>query len=235
MPIVTNFDITYRFKFADVKTLEYQLQLNSQTLELVSLQELDDRPWKKLDFNQCPNCPLDSKSTPLCPVANNLSILIDNSSEFQSHDDVYLEVITSERVISANTTIQRGLSSLLGLILATSDCPHMRYFRPMARFHLPLATEEETIYRATSMYLLAQYFKSNEHKQVDLNLTGLSDIYQNLQIINKSLATRLRAASDSDAAVNAVVLLDLFAKTLPYSITDSLDDIHYLFSSYSES
>jgi hypothetical protein len=30
--------------------------------------------------------------------------------------------------------------------------------KPMARFHLPLASEEETIYRATTMYLLAQYF-----------------------------------------------------------------------------
>lgn len=74
--------------------------------------------------------------------------------------------------------MQRGLSSLLGLILATRDCTYTRYFRPMARFHLPLASEEETIYRAASMYLLAQYLRANDGKQVDINLTRSAEIYK---------------------------------------------------------
>ena len=95
---------------------------------------------------------------------------------------------------------------------------------------LPLSTEEETIYRAASMYLLDQYFKVSEGKSADMTLSGLTEIYKELQVVNRSLAQRLREASDSDATVNAVVLLDLIAKSLPYSITDSLQDIRYLFS-----
>lgn len=224
--------ITYRFIYEHDKTHQYSLQLNPQTLEIISSSGLTNSTWGKLEFNQCPNCPLDSTSSPICPVANNLGMLVNNSNELQSHNQVYLEVITNERVVSADTTVQRGLSSLLGLILATSDCPHTRFFRPMARFHLPLASEEETTYRAASMYMLAQYFRANEGKPADIELAGLADIYQQLQMVNQALGKRLRAASDSDATVNAVVLLDLLAKTLPHSITDMLQELRHLYSAY---
>jgi hypothetical protein len=42
--------------------------------------------------------------------------------------------------------------------VATSGCRYTAYFKPMARFHLPFANEEETAYRAISMYLLSQRF-----------------------------------------------------------------------------
>lgn len=231
MSTLNTLDITYQFIFSNGNTHRYTLQLDAESLGLITTPDLENIEWKQLEFNQCPNCPLEPSTTPLCPVANNLGMLVKNCDKLHSHNEVSLEVITNERVISANTTVQRGLSSLLGLMLATSDCPHTRYFRPMARFHLPLASEEETIYRAASMYLLAQYFNATEGKPTDTSLMGLADIYANLQIVNKSLAHRLRAASDSDATVNAVVLLDLFAKAIPYSITDSLQDIRYLYSS----
>jgi hypothetical protein len=81
----------------------------------------------------------------------------------------------------------------------------------MARFHLPLASTEETVYRATSMFLLAQYFAYR---------------------VNRAMAERLRSASEQDAAVNAIVILDLLAKALPDAILDSLTEVRHLFSSY---
>lgn len=225
-------DITYRLKLSNGKEYIYPLHLHPESLALIAPDKTEVNEWERLEFHQCPNCPLVAERNPLCPVASNLGMLVREYDAFPSHSDVYLEVISRERTVSAHTTLQRGLSSLLGLILATSACPYTRYFRPMARFHLPLACEEETIYRAASMYLLAQYFIDNEGGNADIKLAGLIDIYYNMQIVNQSLARRLRAAGDSDATVNAVVLLDLFAKSLPNSITDSLSDIHYLFSAY---
>lgn len=149
-----------------------------------------------------------------------------------SYDKVRLEVTTPERTISKDTTAQIGISSLLGLIIATSACPHTGAFKPMARFHLPFSSEPETIYRATSMYLLAQYFLRKQGGEADLDLKGLTAIYRNIETVNKALASRLRAASEQDAAVNAIVLLDLFAKILPYTIDDSLDEINHLFSPF---
>ena len=37
--------------------------------------------------------------------------------------------------------------------MALSGCPVLEQLKPMARFHLPFASVEETIYRAASMYL----------------------------------------------------------------------------------
>jgi hypothetical protein len=108
----------------------------------------------------------------------------------------------------------------------------MTFFKPMARFHLPLATDEETAYRAVSMYLLAQYFVRQMQGEGDFDLNGLRDIYKNTQLINRSIADRLRAATEADSSVNAVVALDMFAKGVVYFIDESLEDIRYLFAPY---
>jgi hypothetical protein len=102
----------------------------------------------------------------------------------------------------------------------------------MARFHLPLATEEETIYRATSMYLLAQYFRAQEGGTPDLALDGLLEIYERMHTVNMNIASRLRKAVEKDSSLNALVLLDLFSKALPDTIEYSLDEIRYLFRPY---
>ena len=48
------------------------------------------------------------------------------------------------------------------------------------------------------------------------DLTGLGYIYKAMQIINVSIAERLRTASSADSSVNAIVLLDMFAKVVPF-------------------
>ena len=121
---------------------------------------------------------------------------------------------------------------MMGLVIATSGCPHAAFFKPMARFHLPLASKVETIFRATSMYLLAQYFLKNAGKCADFELEGLSQIYANMQIINMAVAERLRAATKTDSSVNAIVILDCYAKSLPFAIEKSLEDVRYLFSPF---
>ncbi len=56
----------------------------------------------------------------------------------------------------AETTAQQAMSSVLGLIMATAGCPWTDRLRPMARFHLPFASEAETVYRSVCMFLLAR-------------------------------------------------------------------------------
>lgn len=227
-----SYDINYTFGSKDGDKLHYWLQLDSDSLQLISDPVSGLKPWMALDFEQCPNCPLDVKKTPFCPAAMHLEGFIEDCGNLPDSDDISLTVVTSERTITADTTTQRALSSLLGLILATSGCPHTQYLRPMARFHLPVASEEETIYRSASMYMLAQYFRSNMGEDADLKLEGLADIYKNLQQVNQALSVRFKSASENDTAVNAVTLLDLLAKALPDSITESLERVRYGFFAY---
>ena len=227
-----DFTIYYNFKFPDGSEEAFQLRLDPETLELQGNTPQAAPAWTKLDFHQCPNCPLRVETHPVCPLALRLVNLVQRFDGVLSHDRVDLEVITEERTITQKTTAQRGIGSLMGLVIASSGCPHTAYLRPMARFHLPLASNEETVYRATSMYFLAQYFAKKEGAQAALDLDGLSRIYENLQIINVAIAERLRAATTTDSSVNAIVVLDVYAKTVEMVIGGSLERIRYLFAPY---
>jgi hypothetical protein len=222
----------YIFRFPDDRQEIFDLNLDSHSLDIIGniLEELP--PWTRLDCHQCPNCKLTIQTHTNCPVATHLVKIVSFCTNVFSYDEVLVDIVTPERVVYKGTTAQKGISSLMGLVMATSGCPHMSFLKPMARFHLPFASAEETVYRATSMYLLAQYFLQKHGKEVDLELKGLADIYQNIQVINKAMAERLRAISDKDSAMNALVLLDIFAKTLPFAIEESLEDVRYLFTPY---
>ena len=152
--------------------------------------------------------------------------------DLQSHDIIRVEIMVPERITFHETSAQKGLSSLLGLIMSTCGCPHMEFFKPMARFHLPFANALETTFRAVSMYLIAQYFRRKKGLQADPELEGLKEIYSNIQIINAAMADRLRAITSKDVALNALVVLDIFAQSVPLSIDESLDEIRHLFTSY---
>ena len=102
----------------------------------------------------------------------------------------------------------------------------------MARHHLPFASQEETICRATSAYLLAQYLLKKEGRVSEFNFEKLNDIYKNMQIVNVEVAKRLRNAAEADSAVNAIVLLDFHAQTLPLAIEESLEEIRYIYQPY---
>lgn len=224
--------ITYRFVLTD-KEIEIPIQLDGESLLLKRDEPEREFPqWVDLEYHCCENCTLSRNEHSHCPVMVNLYEVQKEFDTIMSYEEVSLEVLTKDRTVIQNTTAQRALSSLVGLIMATSGCPHTQFFKPMARFHLPLANKDETLFRATSMYLLAQYIRAHKGLEPDFELTGLSDIYHNMETVNAAIAERLREASKADATANAVILLDLFAKIVPLVIDKSLEKIEYLFDSY---
>lgn len=224
--------IEYQFRMRDGKEDLISLCLDPVSLELIDANLPPAPPWTALTFKQCPNCPLSEADHPFCPLARHLVNLVNRFECLISYDWLHVEVKTVERFISQETTAQRALSSLMGLIFPTSGCPRTAFFKPMARFHLPFSSEDETIYRATSMYLLAQYFRQKNGQTADIALTGLNDIYAQMQEVNRAIASRLRSASSTDASVNALIILDMFAKTLPCVIRDSVEELRHLFVPY---
>jgi len=224
--------ITYIFTTSDNVRKVFEVRLNATTLELVEEIRFPLPDWVRLDFHQCPVCPLTMAAHPYCPAAAHLVSIVKCFDGLLSHDPIRLDVITEERSISKDTTVQRAVGSMMGLVLAASGCPRTVHFRPMARFHLPLASEEETVYRATSMYLLAQYFRQLDGHDPDLQLTGLMQIYNNIQTVNRTIAERLRAATETDSSINAIIFLDMYAKAMPYVIREALEEVRHLFVPY---
>ena len=225
--------LEYRFSLPDGTREIFHFELIDESLELIDSHSSDSLPgWTRLSFHQCPNCPMTEAEQAYCPYAAKISNTVSRFDRLLSYERVYMDVITKERVISQATTAQQGVSSLLGLIIANCGCPHTNFFRPMARFHLPFANIEETIWRAAAMYLLSQYFLKTEGKVADCELTGLEAIYRNVHIVNRAVSERLRAASRSDLPANALILLDVYAMNFPYRIDMILRDMRQLFTPF---
>jgi hypothetical protein len=148
------------------------------------------------------------------------------------YEKAHLQVKLADRTISQDTTIQSAVGSLTGVIMAVSGCPHTAYFRPMARFHVPLASAEETIYRSVSMYLMAQYFLHKDGVPIDCELDGLTRIYENIHTVNASLAERFLAASKRDSSIDAVVQLDIYAMTFLGILDEPLEELRPLFTAF---
>lgn len=225
-------DITYRLRQNKGKAYALTVKLDPNDLSLLAPLPDTSPEWTKLSNHQCLDCPLTEQDTSHCPAAVNLANLSDEFCDLRSYDELEVEIEIDQKKISVHTSAQRVLSSLVGLLMASSGCPNTEFLRPLTRFHSPLASKEETLFRVVSMYLLAQYFKIEEEQTPDLALSGLTHSYRVLQRVNQSIADRLRSANHSDAGVNALVLLDLFAKAMPDSIDDSLEELRNLFHPY---
>jgi hypothetical protein len=225
------FGIEYQFKIESHQEV-ISLCFDSNTLEWLNPTPIQMPDWALLENRKCAHCPLPKSDTAYCPVAASLAKITSRFEKISSYQDIELIVITESRTISKKTTAQTGLSSLLGLVMATSGCPYTNYLKPMARFHLPLASEDETLFRAVGMYLIGQNLRKEKGLDCDTDLQGLSKIYDDLHQINLMIAQRLRDASLEDSSINAVVLLDMFTNLMPYAIDDKLEDIEQFFSSY---
>jgi hypothetical protein len=190
----------------------------------------EDLPfWTELAFNRCENCPLPAAGHAHCPAAAQLVAVVERIETLVSYDEIRIDVLTAERSITQTTTAQQALASLFGLILAASGCPRTAFLRPMARFHLPLASELETLYRSVTMHLLAQHLRRRRGESAEDGFVGLKEAYEELSRVNRGVARRLRAATRGDPALNAVALLDTFASLVPGTLEEALGELEVLF------
>jgi len=224
--------IQYCFILDNNRREIFDLEIDKLSLKRTNNKQQVFPAWTVLEFHQCPNCTLDAANSPYCPVATSLSTVIERFENVYSYNELDLEVITNERRVTQRTTAQRALGSFLGLLFATSGCPYTDFFKPMARFHLPLATVEETIYRMAGMYLMAQYFRYSAGLDHSIDIAGIEEIFKDMRLVNKMIAERIRHATEADSSLNAVIQLDSVLGLLPYISTDQMKDLKQLFGAY---
>jgi hypothetical protein len=225
-----NFNIIYAYRFEDGSLIKFDLLLDKTTLALTFERRRDLPEWTLLAYEKCRICPLNNRSHPHCPVAANFTGIVDKFRKFVSHDKVNVACIVEERTCTKSTTVQMGLSPLLGIIMTTSGCPILEQLKPMVRFHLPFASLEETIFRMVSMHFVAQYLRKQAGKSADWSLDGLTRIYGQVGQVNNDFIQRLQGAAQNDVNVNALVNLDAFAKMVPLVADQMLKKISPYFS-----
>ncbi len=226
-------DFEYYFKTHDGREFDYHVHMNPDTGEVIDPQ-MSGPDWTRLGHYQCDHCPLKASDVAYCPLAAQISHAVEFFSKTPSYDQLSLTITSKRRKMSVACDAQDGIRSLMGLIMAVSGCPKTTLLRPMARFHLPLSDLEETRYRVTSMFMLAQYFIHTAGKQADWNMDSLQEIYADLHTVNASMLSRIKHEITQDAPANALVILDAFTVYMTESILFDLEDMRSIFAQWVE-
>ncbi|MEM7247263.1 MAG: hypothetical protein AAF533_18115 [Acidobacteriota bacterium] len=213
--------ITYEFWRGETRHHAVTVELELPSRRLVATTNGDEPAWTALGFRQCTNCPLSSSDVGPCPVAANLSPVLEAFKDVTSIETMRVEVRHGERCTSQEGSVKDGLASLFGLIMATSGCPVLDFLRPMTNVHQPFASPEETTFRAVSTYLMGQYFRQRAGHEPDWELSDLVELYAGLRTVNRCFAKRISAAIEEDAGSNALVQLNALADIASFSVTES--------------
>jgi len=210
----------YRFQLDNGKLKIFEVVLNSKTLDLIEPKNTVKPDWAKMEAFRCPNCPLKKEDYTYCPLALNLAHIIDFFKDTPSYEKALIFVESEMRGLYKYTSVQAGISSLMGMIMAVSPCPVIGKLKPLVRFHLPFASLQETTIRVLSTYVLVQYFKFLETGNFDWTLEKLRNIYSQIQMVNKNIVNKLSNIEIQDANRNAVVVLSNFAEYIRLSIEE---------------
>jgi len=228
-----SFWIEYKFEFPDKREpIDFLVLFDKNTLVALPPTGSSEESWTRLDFCKCEICPLDSEKVRNCPIAYNISGLAKKFSDFYSIDEVNITVTVDERSYFKRDTVQQGLRSILGIYLAASGCPHMSILKPMARFHLPFASMEETVYRHTSNYLLGEYFEWLESGKADFSFKDMVIKYENIDKVNHGICTRIEYTTEKDASKNALVILNVIGVIVNLELEANLNSLKYIFKGH---
>lgn len=225
-------NIEYRIKLSEDKVEIFKFQLDGETFDLITDEVPAPPQWTELSFRQCSHCPLSTEEHSHCPMALQLNDIVERFHDTRSIDEVELEVITEDRRVIQTLAIQKVIASILELIVPICGCPKTAYMKPMSRFHMPLASEEETVFRVTGMYLLSQYFLNHDSPTSGIAFDGLTKLYKDLHIVNAAIASRLQAATQSDSLKNAITLIDMYSILVPLLLEDQLVEMRGFFKAY---
>lgn len=214
--------IKYSFELSDQETYDFEID---PYREYTAEKDAEDHPfWTKLDYAQCPNCPLKTSDCAHCPVAVDLKEVVEKFSAILSVHEVKVSVVSENRTYYKECDAQTALDSLLGLMMATSGCPILGGFRSMAKTHLPFSSHFESTWRSVGSYLIKQYFKHKAGETPDLKLKEMIDFYEEINTVNHHFADRVRDASQKDASVNAIIQLSALSITVQANVEEQLDE-----------
>lgn len=225
----------YKFKLPN-EVKEFTVILRRSDLSIIRQnEEVVKNDWALLENFACSHCPLDKLSHKYCPLALNLYGLIMEFNHFASYDDVEVEVETYSRNFMKSTSLQSGVSSLLGILMVSSGCPIMGKLKPLLYTHLPFATLDETQLRVFSLYLLSQYIRFKKGDEPDWEMNNLVEIYNKISILNRNVSRQIVSLEEKDASINSLIILNNFAEYVTFTINEKMiDEIEFFVKSFNE-
>jgi hypothetical protein len=218
--------IEYQFEFPDAPATRVCVDLDRKP----DSRRIATAPdWTKLGYQQCQNCPLNPSLNSHCPAALDVHALLGALPATATYKRIDVCVTSPQREYRKVVTVEEGVRSLMGLVMASSACPVFGMLRPAARHHLPFASVEEQTLRMVSFYLMQQYFKAHEGKAPDWPLTQLIQHFKTLQLVNHAFWQRITGHVQNDANARALLSFFTLSGNLSASIDQQLDHVYDLY------
>ncbi len=224
--------IRYRFVLPGGGVREFDLALRRDTLGLVVRPRASYPDWTRLAYHRCDCCTLSPEAEPRCPVAASLVEVVETFKDLRSCDEADVEIVTEHRTYRKRTSVQEGLSALVGIYMPTAGCPVLDKLRPLVYTHAPFAGLEETTYRVLAMYALAQCLRKGRGLEPDWEFAGLVQTYRDIGRVNACFHLRILDVHVGDAGLNALVRLDCYAQFTNRVLLQGLSGIERLFRPY---
>lgn len=220
----------YTFSFPDKKTLVFSIPTDCSTLDTSGNGNSTKAPpsWCKLHHHRCTPCTLEESIHTFCPIALRVAELVPSFNDIVSYAPCIVRCQCSERTVIKETVVQEGLASIMGLIMASSGCPVMSFFKPLARFHLPFASVEESVFRVAAVYMLQRYYKK-KFSDIPFSFEQIKAHYGRVRQVNQGMLKRLRDITNLDADKNALVSLTSLAQILEIEFEENLRSLQDLF------
>lgn len=216
--------ITYLFKFLEDGS-ELEIQTASATDNRQNLRAIEPASWTKLEYCQCSNCPLKRSEHQYCPAALDMQPIVEEFGKLPGFTKVDVMVKSDEREYRKSTGLEEGLRSLMGLVMANSECPILSNLKPMAFTHLPFSSQDEFIVRSAGTYLLRQYFNMKDDKEADWDLDGLVSLNRELQLVNQAVWQRVHSACEGDSNLKALLSFFTLSSSVSYSLETQLNKV----------
>ena len=219
--------VEYRITLNDEHAFNYKVQIERGLLASDrGAEPVTD--WTRLDYQKCTNCPLQSSEHECCPAAVDLKAVVEDFKGLPAFRKAWANVRTEEREYSKLVNLEVVIRSLLGVIMATSGCPILNRLKPMARNHLPFATDTEFVLRSVSMYVLREFFKQREGLVPDWELTALTNDFSELQLVNQALWHRIHDVCAGDTNLKAFLSFFSMSSSMTYSLDAQLEKVRPL-------
>ena len=212
--------IRYTLTFDDARRVQFVIDTERAGSDVASPPD-----WARLEHHQCSHCPLSAQQHRHCPAALDIAQIVEYFREVPSYKAVHVQADIHERTHSRQTDLQTALHSLLGLVMATGQCPVLSRMKGPARLHMPFATVDETLFRMVGAYFIGQYHQARLGQETDWSLRSLTEFYEQVQTVNQHLKMRLDAIAGGDAHLNAIVSLMGMAMLVSFSLDQNLDNL----------
>ena len=207
--------VTYSVEKPDGEVVEFVIRLDENGL-------LEDPPtagpaWTRMAGEPCLDCAVRGSG---CRAALAIAPVVEAFIGIDSLQQVRARASQSNHSTEINGPVSRVVSSIMGLVMAASGCPKIAPFRAMAVYHQPFSTLEETVIRAAGFLLLGRWAHgtlANENP-----FAPLIEAWQQLEQVNLNISRSLQDYCTTDAALNGLVNLDMFAKAGAFGLESAL-------------